>query len=396
MKKNINTKHLFSDRFFASCWSANRSLRMTALITALALSLSALFTSCNTLADEIRVEPSDWSEGVMATSAWLMAGIGTSKSLASDTLHLAYSEDGLTWTVLNSNSGIYTPTIGSRHIRDPYIFRKNDGTFVLLAEDYTGDGQAGDFGSGQDSDYGNNPSSKIYVAFSDDLITWKYEHLLKLTEGKGTNGATRRVQTPRAVYNKTDRCYDIYWTGDDTNGVNRTYVTQTYDFLSVKSLEDKIIFQPGHTVTDALVVNANNKYYLFARDARPALITKLGGDIQMAVADTWGSEFSILGSSDSISGYEKDYYINRGTKQNTLLQESEPCVYQLANGTWIMLVNDFLNDGTYTTYATTDINDPTSWEETSSVTKFTGTQMTVGTSVTRITANELDTLLEAF
>lgn len=322
----------------------------------------------------------------MSTSAWVMAGIGTSKTLSSDTLHLAYSTDGLTWTVLNSNAGVYTPTIGSRHIRDPYIFRKNDGTFVLLAEDYTGDGEASDFGAGQDTDYGNNPSSKIYVAFSDDLVTWKYEHLLKLTEGKGTNGATRRVQTPRAVYNKADRCYDIYWTGDDTNGVNRTYVTQTYDFLSVKSLGDNVIYNPGYSVTWATIVNSSSKYYLFARDESVVFGTSKGGDIQMASSAKWGRTF----------WRTSKYYINRLSDQDSPVLVQYPCVYQLADSRWILLVNQTNSLGTFDAFVSDDISNPQTWISASDSSLSFSFPSVCDVSITKITQEELSALQEAF
>ena len=369
-----------------------------AMLVAATCALLALLASCgDKLADDLLVEPSDWSEGVMTTSGWIMAGIGSSGSAASDALHLAYSKNGLNWTALNSNNAVYTPTIGSHHIRDPYIFRLNDGTFVLLAEDFTADGAHTDFGAGEDWNYGNNPSNKIYVAYSNDLITWQYEHLLQLTDGKGANGGTRHCWTPRALYNKDERCYDIYWTGDDANGVNHTYITQTYDFLTVKTLKEHVIFSPGHDVVDAYVVKASGTYYLFARDGRnDYLTTKVGGDIQCATLEDWADgQFSIIGSSeDSITGDKSDYYINRGLKQGTVLLESEPCVYQLESGTWIMLVNKVTSNGSYKAYATDSISDPTTWEETESVTKFSGSQKTVGTSVVRVTASELETLLD--
>lgn len=381
-------------------WYFNRK---NAIALSAAVALSACCISCgDKLADDLLVEPSDWSEGVMTTSAYVMAGIGTSGSVASDALHLAYSEDGLVWTALNSNAAVFTPTIGSRHIRDPYIFRKNDGTFVLLAEDFTADGEHTDFGAGEDTDYGNNPSNKIYVAFSNDLITWSYEHLLQVTEGKGTDGGTRHAWTPRVLYNKDDRCYDIYFTGDDEDGINHTYIVQTYDFLSVKSLDEHMIFSPGHDVVDSLVVKAGGTYYLFARDNRRNLETSLGGDIQCATLDTWGDgQFSIIGSdSEAIGGDKANYYINRGSRQNQPLLENEPCVYQLTggagNGAWIMLVNEVNANGTYNAYTTLDISNPESWVETTSITKLSGSDMTVGNSVTRVTAAELEALQQAF
>jgi hypothetical protein len=50
-------------------------------------------------------------------------------------LHLAVSSDGLKWTPLNQNNPVATPTAGMPGLRDPYILRKQDGTFVVLATD---------------------------------------------------------------------------------------------------------------------------------------------------------------------------------------------------------------------------------------------------------------------
>lgn len=53
-------------------------------------------------------------------------------------LHLAVSSDGLEWQPLNQNAAVVYPTDGTRGLRDPFIFRKQDGTFVVLATDLNG------------------------------------------------------------------------------------------------------------------------------------------------------------------------------------------------------------------------------------------------------------------
>lgn len=361
-----------------------------------AFALGFALVSCNTSDPETVVLPSDWSEGVMSTPVYLMAGCGTSGSVSSDSLHLGYSENGLVWTALNSNNGVFTPTLGSRHIRDPYIFRMNDGSFVLLAADFTDDGSYKDTGAGVDLDYGNNPSKKIYVAFSDDLINWKYEHFLTVANSSGKYG----VRYPRAMYNKVARCYDIYFTLDKGDGVQNTYFVQTTDFLTVKSSGLHKIFDAGHSTNASYVVKAEDAYYLFCRDNRADVLeTKLGGDIQCAKLSTiWGNgQFALIGDAEaSLSKDADDYYVNRGTKQSTVKWESEPCVYQLSSGKWIMLTNQVNSTGSYSAYETDTIEDPASWTETTSITKYTGTQMIIGTSVIAITAGELDALRAAF
>ena len=43
-------------------------------------------------------------------------------------VHLAVSDDGLEWTPLNDNNAILTPTAGTKGIRDPFIYRLDNGT----------------------------------------------------------------------------------------------------------------------------------------------------------------------------------------------------------------------------------------------------------------------------
>jgi hypothetical protein len=53
-------------------------------------------------------------------------------------LHLAVSSNGLDWTPLDQNNPVATPTAGTRGLRDPFIQRKQDGTFAVLATDLNG------------------------------------------------------------------------------------------------------------------------------------------------------------------------------------------------------------------------------------------------------------------
>src|SRR5215218_4205531 len=73
-------------------------------------------------------------------SGYAMAYFTESPSMtaANYSLHLAVSSDGLNWTPLNQNNPVATPTSGSGGLRDPFILRKQDGTFVVLATDLKG------------------------------------------------------------------------------------------------------------------------------------------------------------------------------------------------------------------------------------------------------------------
>lgn len=153
----------------------------------------------------------------------------------SDTLHLAYSEDGLHWIPLNDNNGIVFPKTGEKHIRDPFLFRKEDGSFVLLATN-------------------NLNSTYIYAWDSDDLMNFKNERLLKM------NDTNMHARAPECSYDPETGKYIIYWSGDVI------YSNTTTDFMSV-SYESKF-FDPGYKCIDATIINANGSYYLFFKDER--------------------------------------------------------------------------------------------------------------------------------
>ncbi|MDY4902410.1 MAG: hypothetical protein SO116_06010 [Treponema sp.] len=348
-----------------------------AIVPALVLT-AACFTSCENLVEETCIEPSSWSEGKKITSAYVMASIGTTKTKASDSLHLSVSADGLTWTAVNGFASVHESTIGTGHIREPYIFRKNDGTFVLLARDCSGWGLQNEPGHIYDITYNSTESQYIYVAFSEDLITWKNEHLLKVTSSKWD------VSAPRAMYNKAGKCYDIYWTGRNNDGVYGIYTTQTYDFITTKDETNSALFTPSYSVSAGYAVRSGMDYFMVYRDELVSPETGKGLDIQIAKMENWGEHFN------SLTGrYE---YINRLTDQSQVIGTELPCLYQLEDGkTWILLAKKTQNLGTYTILGTSDLSDPSSWVDYSSA--VTLNSSSEDATVTRITEKEYKALV---
>ena len=48
-------------------------------------------------------------------------------------LHLALSEDGLHWRVLNANAPVFASNLGTKSLRDPFLLRDKNGLFHLFA-----------------------------------------------------------------------------------------------------------------------------------------------------------------------------------------------------------------------------------------------------------------------
>lgn len=288
-----------------------------------------------------------------ATAAWLLSYFGPDQSVAADSLYLAYSTDGLHWTRLGSGRPAYQLTgIGTNHIRDPFILRKSNGEFVYIATDWTL--------SNNDDNYWNNPSSKIFLADSKDLISFTNPRLLTLTSLKGPRSKAMHAWAPEAYYDPAAQQYAIIWSGNDTGDRNRIYVSYTKDFQTLVSPEPKVLFDPGYSVIDATVTTWKGSSYLFFKDETDndgGAATGSGKDIQIAHA---ASESLTPGSfMRSDPGY-----IPRGNNQGTRVETEGPFVIKDAKQElWYLYADLYTQGGIFGCWSTTDLNaKPSAWK----------------------------------
>ncbi|MEV4752867.1 glycoside hydrolase family 43 protein [Streptosporangium sp. NPDC049248] len=159
-------------------------------------------------------------------------------------LHLAVSRDGLNWTPLNQNNPVVTPTAGQLGLRDPQIFRKLDGTFVVVATDLKGL----NFGT---------PSQYLHVWDSVDLTNFTgYRRLRMHTTGGHT-------WAPTVFYDNSRGQYGIVYSFD-TGGRDILAVNYTSDFQSVGA--QQTFFSPGFNVLDGDIVVDGSTTYLYYKN----------------------------------------------------------------------------------------------------------------------------------
>ncbi|UJF36383.1 family 43 glycosylhydrolase [Paenibacillus hexagrammi] len=143
-------------------------------------------------------------------------------SFYDDSLHLAYSTDGQSWTPLNDNKGVLFYRVAStstsstaynsaaaKQFRDPYVFRKADGTYVLLATTVRYNGAIAD--------------TTINYWDSTDLVNWDHQNLITVSSGNVY------AQKPQAKYDVAANSYVIIWS--DTSG-NKYYNTIDSSFTT--------------------------------------------------------------------------------------------------------------------------------------------------------------------
>lgn len=310
--------------------------------------------------------------------AWVMTYFGPNQDLPNDSLHLAFSTDGLHWTGLNDGKPVYqAPTAiggvdGSGHIRDPFVLRKNDGKFVYIATDWTL--------AVNDSNYWRRPSSRIFVADSDDLITFTNPRFLNLAPSGLGGNTTPHAWAPEAYYDASKRSYAIVWTGDADR--NRTYVSYTQDFVNLLDATPQVLFDPGYDEIDATVVPHDGYNYLFYKDE-----TGSGKDIQVAKSSGSGL---VAGSFTRIS----PNYLTRGGNQGTMQGTEGPLVVKVpGQQKWYLYADYYGNGGVFGCWTTTDLDaDPATWTKLTNEVDFNLPAGVRHANTVRVTQAQLDAL----
>jgi beta-xylosidase len=197
---------------------------------------------------------------------------------AKDGLHLAYSRDGWTWKALAGGRSLLEPAIGpERLMRDPHVFRSEDGVFHLV---WT----CGWSGKG------------VGYARSQDLIHWSPQRYLPVMEHEP--GAIN-CWSPEIVYERAGGQYLMFWSttipgrfpetdhqsrqGPPAEGKNhRIYYVATRDFEAYSPA--RLLYDPGFNCIDACIVPDDGRYLMFLKDEtnRPFVPQK---NIKLAVAD---------------------------------------------------------------------------------------------------------------
>ncbi|MGN9909878.1 glycoside hydrolase family 43 protein [Phytohabitans sp. LJ34] len=164
-------------------------------------------------------------------------------------LHLAVSQDGLNWSPLNQNNPVATPTAGTLGLRDPFILRKQDGTFVVLATDLNG------------TDFGQN-NQYLHVWDSTNLTSFTGYRRIRM------HGLNTHTWAPTAFWDAARGQYGIVYSAN--NGTDVFMVNYTSDFRTVST--NQVYFSPGFPVLDSDIVVDGATYYMYYKNLSNGLI----------------------------------------------------------------------------------------------------------------------------
>lgn len=158
-------------------------------------------------------------------------------------LHLAYSLDGLQWTPLNQSRAVITPALPDIHgLRDPFILRRQDGGFSIVAT--KGEPQGDE--------------ASIFAVDSPDLIRFDAPRKLVLHDAKPLH-----AWAPEAFWDARRGEYGILWSAN-LERRNRLMVSYTKDFKRISATET--YFDPGRPVLDGHLQRFDGTTWLYYKD----------------------------------------------------------------------------------------------------------------------------------
>jgi hypothetical protein len=159
-------------------------------------------------------------------------------------LHLAVSRDGLNWTPLNQNNPVATPTAGQLGLRDPFVFRKQNGTFGVIATDLRG------------TNFSLN-SQYLHMWDSTNLTSFTGYRRLRMHTLPSSH-----TWAPTVFWDAARGQYGIVYSCN--SGGDVFMVNYTSDFLTVSA--QQVYFSPGFGVLDGDIVVDGATTYMYYKN----------------------------------------------------------------------------------------------------------------------------------
>ncbi len=241
-----------------------------------------------------------------------------------ETINYAVSEDGYNFKPLNNNKPFLFNEKGTKGVRDPFVFRAQDGSFYIVGTDMR-------------SENGWCSNHALCVWRSDDLINFQQYELIDMND-YGLQGSVRSW-APEVIYDKEKEMYMIYWANcqhnEETDEWTKTVMWYAYtkDFTKLET-KPQILYAPpcNKDAIDADIIEHDGIYYMYYKDENEKCICYV------------------------YSKKPNGPYIEPENKNITVFNEpSEGCCMYKIEGTdiWVMIM-DLYTSGRYAMQQTRD------------------------------------------
>ncbi len=213
-----------------------------------------------------------------------------------DGLHLAYSQDGLTFATLKGGQAVFNPRKGSQQLmRDPFLMQGADGYFHAL---WTTGWKGNDIG----------------YARSLDFLNWEDARALPVMVNEAK---TQNCWAPEMVYDSETAQYLLFWSSTvlgQHEDRHRIYCCTTPNFQTFSSA--RLFYDPGYVVIDATIVKNEHDFLMFIKHEQGGLIEGQEGDsnapggekaIHLAKSKQLLGPYTLTGSAivgESVGSYE--------------------------------------------------------------------------------------------
>lgn len=171
-------------------------------------------------------------------------------------LSYAISTDGYHFKALNGGKAVWQSSVGTGCIRDPYIFKGQDGLWHLLATDMK-------------SSLGWNSNRNLISAASTDLVHWFDESLIEIANKYPNMMNCDRAWAPQAIWDREKQSYMIYFAARVPGTDERTIMYYAYS-KDLKKLDGapQLLFAPanGDDAIDSDIIYENNQYYMYYKN----------------------------------------------------------------------------------------------------------------------------------
>ena len=171
----------------------------------------------------------------------------------------ALSKDGYNYKELNDGKPILLSNSGTGGVRDPYIFKSQEGDYVMLATD-------------MHATYGWRSNDSLITWRSKDLLTWSDESIIPIAGYYPLLDNATAAWAPQAIYDESKGEYMVYFSSDKPyskvrntaeEGKKCIYAFYTKDFKTLTT-EPQVYFEiEGEDIIDADIVFENDKYRMF-------------------------------------------------------------------------------------------------------------------------------------
>lgn len=236
-------------------------------------------------------------------------------------LSYAISTDGYHFKALNGGKAVWQSSVGTGCIRDPYIFKGEDGLWHLLATDMK-------------SSLGWSSNRNLISAKSTDLVHWFDESLIEIANKYPNMMNCDRAWAPQAIWDPEKESYMIYFAARVPGTDDRTIMYYAYskDLMKLDTTPALLLApKSGHDAIDSDIIFENGKYYMYYKDETTKGI--------------------FLAEAEHASGpYQETKKISEGD-----LGVEGPNIYKVIGKNEWLLMSDAYGNGYYVMQKTTDL-----------------------------------------